>query len=108
MGPGASLRCLSRGIAESVRTVGRRVRKAIQQAPVIRPAVAQMCYELYPSLPVSTQVTSGPVSAPREQVKAMLAWTSWWEELTQGKTGQWGMGGFAAVNLVGPVAGLWC
>lgn len=70
--------------------------------------MAQMCYELCPSLPVSTQVTSGPVSAPREQVRAMLAWTRMWEELAQGKTGQLGMGGFAAVNLVGPVAQSWC
>lgn len=108
MGLGASYRRLISGIAVSVRTVGRWIHKAIQQAPVIGPAVAQMCYELRPSLPVSTQVTSGPVSAPREQVKVMLAWTSMWEELTQGKTGASGMGGFAAVNLVGPVAGHWC
>lgn len=107
MGLGTSYRRLSSGIGVSLRTIVRWIRNAIQQAPVIGPAVAQMCYELCPSLSVSTQVTPGPVSA-REQVRAMLMWTSTWKELSQGKKDTADVGGFAAVNLIGPVAGLWC
>lgn len=104
---GTSIRRLGHGVALSVRTVGRWVRKAIHQAPKLWAKVAQMCYEMQPALPLSTQVISGPMSV-KEQVAAFLVWLELWEELLRRHTGLEAIGGFAAINLVGPVLGMWC
>lgn len=96
---GESIRRLSKEIEIGIRSVGRWIKKAVCRAPVLGAKVIRLCYEFRPSLPLSRQSISGPMSA-REHA----GWFVMWGEmggLTVGRIDGKRTGGLAAVSIVG-------
>lgn len=91
----------------SLRTLRRWIHKAVQRAPVLVPAIIRLCYEVRPDLPLSAQDAVGPAGT-RGETARLLHWASMWKKVTSGFEPQKSMSGFAALNIVGPVEGLWC
>jgi len=87
--------------------VGRWVRRAIHQAPGLLPAVIRLCYEFDPGLVLGVEAAHGLAGAPGE-VAGLLHWAQRWEAMRSASKCKEAMGGFAAVNLSGPLEGMWC
>lgn len=101
------MRRLALKIERSERTVRRWIAKAVRQAPVIGSAIAQLCYEERPDLPIDAQAAVGPAGV-RGDVAGAMRWASLWQEVMAARESEDAMCGWAAVNVVGPLAGLWC
>lgn len=102
VGVGESLRCLAQRTGFNIRTIGRWVKRTLHRAPQIHPLVRKVCQEFDPALAVHAGPAEGPVGA-RAELNRAIWWAKLWGELVVGPAKAREIGGWAVVNLLGPI-----
>lgn len=95
----------------SIRTIRRWIKRAIRRGKVFARELDRLCHEYEPALPVEEEALDDAgtslAEGDRGVVARALCLSRLWQELTLGLGAMAGIGGWAAVNVVGPLCGMW-